>query len=350
MSINLIVTPLDSAVLENKEQYVVYFKILKHGFQGFIDTISQQTICNEIEVDFIQQYCNLLLFSLETFRLKYLYSEDEKMQIDLTESGFPNFLEFRYLANDLELKHEHINKLPKISELKAQFLETLIKKKTLISEHNLHQAASIVYYNSVDNTHIYRHFVQGKIIPLDENHKANYLVSWSFYDITYNRPFIGFMYFDLYKESIEEYTSKIYDVLEAVADRKMNLDMMAYAIDKKLPKLLPHKIKLIDLGPMHSIFTKDDLDITHCILEAIANKTLDLSSFAFSFSINEINTKGDFTEGSFFNKQKLQIWDNTESKKHLLTSHRVMQLLYDKIPKTLHGLTSDPLIVPALKL
>ena len=350
MSINHIVTPLDSAVLENKEQYKIYFKIIKHAFNEFIDGITDHTICNEQEVTFIEQYCKLLLFSLETFRLKYLFDDEEKMRIDLTESGFPNFLEFRYLFNDLELKHEHINKLPKIEDLKVEFLETLVKKKEPISQRKLHQAASIVYYKSVDNTHVYKRFVQGKIIRLKAPMEAEYLVSWSFYDITLNRPFICFLYFDLYKEDVEDYTEKIYDVLENVADRKISLDMMAYAIDKKLSKLLPKKLKVIDLGPFHTVFAKDDLKITHSILEAIINKNLEISSYALSISIHEIASKGEFSEGSFFNKQYLQIWEEPKRDKILLTSHRVLQLLYDKIPETIHNLSSEPIEVPALKL
>lgn len=350
MSINQIVTPLDSAVLENKEQYKIYFKIIKHAFNEFIEGITDHTICNEQEVTFIEQYCKLLLFSLETFRLKYLFDDEEKMRIDLTESGFPNFLEFRYLFNDLELKHEHINKLPKVEDLKAEFLETLVKRKEPISQRKLHQAASIVYYKSVDNTHVYKRFVQGKVIRLQAPMEAEYLVSWSFYDISLNRPFICFLYFDLYKEDLEDYTEKIYDVLEKVADRKISLDMMAYAIDKKLSKLLPKKLKVLDLGPLHTVFAKDDLQITHSILEAIINKDLELSSYALSISVHEIASKGEFSEGSFFNKQYLQFWDEPKRDKILLTSHRVLQLLYDKIPETIHSLSTEPIEVPALKL
>lgn len=350
MSLSQIVTPLDSAVLENKEQYKIYFKIIKHAFNEFIEGVTSHTICNEQEVTFIEQYCKLLLYSLETFRLKYLFDEEEYMKVDLTESGFPNFLEFRYLFNDLELKHEHINKLPKIEELKEEFLETLIKRKEPISQRKLHQAASIVYYKSVDNTHVYQRFVQGKIIENKTSIEADYLVSWSFYDISLNRPFICFLYFDLHKEDLEDYTEKIYDVLESVADRKISLDMMAYAIDKKLSKLLPKKLKLLDLGPMHTVFAKDDLEITHTILEAIINKNLDISSFAVSLSVDEISSKGTFTEGSFFNKQHFQVWDEPIHNNLLMSSHRVLQLLYDKIPDKIRSHTSEPIEIKALKL
>ncbi|QNJ97978.1 hypothetical protein [Constantimarinum furrinae] len=350
MSVNQIVTPLDSAVLETKEQYAVYFKIVQHAFNELVKSISQHSICNELEVTYIEQYCELLLYSIEAFRVKYLYDEEEKLKVDLTESGFPNYLEFRYLYNDLSLKKEHLSKLPKIEEIKSQFLEKLLKEKEDIRKDKLYQAASIVYYNSVDQKFIYRKFVQGKIIRTKDEFGPEYMVSWSFYDVTYNRPFICFMYFDLYKDTIDNYTEKIYKVLESVADRDMELDMMAYAIDKKLTKVWPKKLRKLDLGPLHNVFAKDELKITHTILQGIVNKNLDLSSFAISLSIEEINSIGDWNEGSFFNFSKVQVWEKSKPEKYLLSPHRVMQTLYDQIPQEINKLSKDPIEIEALKL
>lgn len=350
MSINQIVTPLDSAVLETKEQYTVYFKIVAHAFSSLVSSISKNNICTDIETIFIKQYCELLLYSLEAFRVKYLFNDEEKMRVDLTESGFPNYLEFRYLLNDLELKNEHISKLPKIEDLKEEFIETLLKQKEHISERKLHQAASIVYYSSVERKFIFKRFVQGKIIANADPSKAEFLVSWSFFDVTYNRPFICFMYFDLEKGSIAEYTQEIYKVLETVADRDMELDIMAYAIDKRLERIWPKELKKIDLGPMHTVFAKDELEITHVILKSIIDKNLDLSAFALSLRINAIETTGNFSEGNIFNKHYLQIWEPAKPQKYVFTSHRVMQTLYDQIPESMNSLTQDPIEIPALKL
>jgi len=350
MSINQIVTPLDSAVLENKEQYSVYYKIVHHVFTEMVNKMVAHDICNALELSFIEQYCELLTYTLEAFRVKYLYDDEEKLRVDLTESGFPNYLEFRYLLNDLELKKEHISKLPDPESLKAEFLESLLKHKEPISKRKMEQAASIVYYTSVEKNFIFRRFVQGKIVKIENDTTAPYLVSWAFYDVTYNRPFICFMYFDLYKTTFEDYTKEIYEVLEIVADRDMSLDMMAYAIDKKLPMVLPKKLRKIDLGPLHNVFAKDELEITHILLEGIVNKTLHLSASAISLSIDEIISTGSFREGSFFNKQELQVWETSKREKYVFSSHRVMQMLYDRIPESINKLTKEPIEIPALKL
>ncbi len=349
-SINQIVTPLDSAVLENKEQYSVYFKIVQHAFRETVNGMVDHELCNPFEISFFKQYAELLLYSLEAFRVKYLYDEEEKMKVDLTESGFPNYLEFRYLINDLALRKEHIAKLPKPEELKEEFLESLLKYKEPVSKRKLEQAASIVYYTSVEKNYIFRRFVQGKIISIQNNPEAPYLTSWAFYDVTHNRPFICFMYFDLDKTSLTEYTEKIYDVLEKTADRNMNLDMMAYAVDKKLPKLLPKKFRKLDVGPLHNVFAKDELEITHIILEGIVQKNLKLSAHAMSLSIDEIVSTGNFTEGNFFNKQKFQMWESKKTENYVFAPHRVMQTLYDKIPENINQLTKEPIEIPELTL
>lgn len=350
MSINQIVTPLDSAVLETKEQYKVYFKIVTHAFDELVSCIKERKICSPLEANFVAQYCELLTYSLEAFRIKYLYDEDEKMRIDLTESGFPNYLEFRYLYNDLELKKDHISKLPKAEELKAEFLETLLKNKRPIADRRLQQAASIIYYTSVQPEFIFKKFVQGKILHTVGEEAGEYVVSWSFYDVTHNRPYICFMYFEIEKGKLEEHKQRIYEVLEETADRNMDLDMMAYAIDKKLPKIAPKKFKKIDLGPLHSVFAKDELVVTHAVLKAISTKTLDLSAFALSLKIDETGSTGNFAEGSFFSKQYLQVWSPTKVNTYLLAPHRVIQVFYDNIPEALHLLTKEPFEIPPLKL
>ncbi|TMM58803.1 hypothetical protein FEE95_05070 [Maribacter algarum] len=349
MAINQIVTPLDSAVLETKEQYKVYFKIVAHALNELVNSIEKENICTDAETTFVKQYCELLTYSLEAFRIKYLFDDDEKMRVDLTESGFPNYLEFRYLYNDLELKQEHVSKLPDVSKVKAEFLETLLKDKQPINDRKLHQAASVIYYSSVEKQFIYKRFVQGKILPV-MGLDAEHMVSWSFYDVTANRPFICFMYFDLHKEKVEDVKGEIYAALENTADRNMDIDMMAYAIDKKLPYVFPKRIKKIDLGPLHSVFAKDELEVTHVILKAIIEKTFDLSAYAISVHIDEAVSTSEFKEGNFFNKQVLQVWEKSKAKNYLFCPHRVMQAMYDNIPETINALTGNPIEIPSLKL
>ncbi|NNC71240.1 MAG: hypothetical protein HKN90_10500, partial [Flavobacteriaceae bacterium] len=184
----MIVTPLDSAVLNSKEQYVFYHKMIDFALKELIVSVQRNDICNQQEVLLFKQYCDLLLYSIEAMRIKYMYDDEENMKVDLTDSGFPNYLEFRYLFNDLELREDFLGKLTKVDVLKEEFLTTLLHKKQPIAKRKLFQAASIVYYSSAKKEYIFNRFVQGKIIEASKDAPGKYLVSWSFYEVTHNRP------------------------------------------------------------------------------------------------------------------------------------------------------------------
>ena len=339
----MIVTPLDSAVLDSKEQYVFYHKMVDFALKELIVSVSQNHLCTEQEMLVFKQYCDVLLYSIEAMRIKYMYDDEDNMKIDLTESGFPNYIEFRYLYNDLSLRDDYLQKLKGVDALKEEFLDTLLRKKEPIKRTHLFQAASIVYYTSVEQKYIFNRFVQGKILEAAQSANGQYMTSWSFFDVAHNRPFICYMYFDYDggKNPLGE-RDKIYDVLKTVADRDMSLDTMAYAIDRKLPDVFPRYVKRIDLGPLHNVFAKDENEITHALLESIGKKELPLESYAISLRIDEVYSRNEFKEGSFFKKQTLQKWNTVINKSYVFAPHRIVQMLYSKTPDLMNNLTKPP--------
>ena len=347
----MIVTPLDSAVLDSKEHYVFYHKMVDFALKELIVSISQNHLCTEQEMLVFKQYCDVLLYSIEAMRIKYMYDDEDNMKVDLTESGFPNYIEFRYLYNDLSLRNDYLQKLKGVDALKEEFLDTLLRKKEPIKRRHLFQAASIVYYTSVEQKYIFNRFVQGKILDVPESDNGQYMTSWSFFDVTHNRPFICYLYFDYDggKNPSRE-RDKIYDVLQVVADRDMSLDTMAYAIDRKLPDVFPRYLKRIDLGPLHNVFAKDENEITHGLLESIGKKELPLESYAISLRIEEVYSGSEFKEGSFFNKQTLQKWSKVIKQNYVFAPHRIIQMLYSKAPDLMNGLAKAPFQVSNLDL
>lgn len=350
MSINHIVTPLDSAILDSKEQYVFYHKMIDFAFKELIVAVQRQKLCNKQEVLLFKQYCDLLLYSVEAMRIKYMYDEEDNMKVDLTHSGFPNYLEFRYLFNDLELRDEYLGKLTPVSTLKEDFLQTLMHKKQPIKKSKLFQAASIVYYSSVKKEYIFNRFVQGKIISAPPNSAGDLLISWSFFDVSHNRPFICFMYFNYDGNRVNDYKDEIYEVLKTTSDRDMSLDTMAYTIDRKLAKVSPKFIKRIDLGPMHNVFAKDENEVTHAILEGIGKKEIPLESYAISLKIDEVSSGSEFKEGGFFSKQILQKWNDVFKQNYVFAPHRIIQLLYNKTPDIMNRLAKAPIEISELKI
>ncbi|MBQ0786713.1 MAG: hypothetical protein KBT69_04390 [Oceanihabitans sp.] len=345
----MIVTPLDSAILDSKEQYVFYHKMVDFALKELIVAVQQKQILSQQEILLFKQYSDLLLYSIEAMRVKYMYDDEENMKVDLTDSGFPNYLEFRYLFNDLELREEYLGKLTSVDTLKEEFLDTLLHKKEPITKRKLFQAASIVYYASAKKEFIFNRFVQGKILEAPENAPGKHLVSWSFYDVSHNRPFICYMYFDYDGSNPQKERDEIYTTLKTVADRDMNLDTMAYGIDKRLPKVFPKLIKRVDLGPIHSVFAKDENKVTHAILEGIASKTIPLNSYAISFKIDELKSESEFKEGSFFSKQTFQKWDTIFRQRYVFAPHRIIQLLYNKTPEIMNKLAKAPIQISELK-
>jgi hypothetical protein len=345
----MIVTPLDSAILDSKEQYVFYHKLIDFTLKELIVAVQAKQLLNQQEVLLFKQYSDLLLYSIEAMRIKYMYDDEENMKVDLTDSSFPNYLEFRYLFNDLELRAEYLDKLTDTETLKAEFLDTLMRKKEPIAKRKLFQAASIVYYTSAKKEYIFNRFVQGKIISAPEGSPAEHLVSWSFYDVSHNRPFICYLYFNYDGKNPLKERDEIYSALKTVADRDMALDTMAYGIDRRLPKVFPKLIKRVDLGPIHNVFAKDENEVTHAILQGIANKEIPLESYAISLKIDELTSGSEFKEGSFFSKQTLQRWDATYRQRYVFAPHRIIQLLYNKTPDIMNSLAMPPIQISELK-
>lgn len=339
----MITTPLDSAELNSKEQYVFYHKMVDFVLKDLIVSIQQEQLLNQQELLIFKQYSDLLLYSIEAMRIKYMYDEEDNMKVDLTDSGFPNYLEFRYLYNDLELKNQYIHKLTSKEVLKKEFLDTLFRRKQAIKRDRLFQAASIVYYNSVNQQYIFNKFVQGKIIDAPKNSLGEHLTSWSFYDIGSNRPFICYLYFNYEGSRLLDEKEKLYQVLKESADRDMALDAMAHNIDKRLPEIEPKHIRRVDLGPLHNVFAKDENEVTHTILKAIADKDINIESYALTLKIDEVFSKESFKEGSFFSKKTLQKWSNVVNQKYIFAPHRIIQLLHNRTPEVLYKLAKSPI-------
>jgi hypothetical protein len=272
-----------------------------------------------------------------------MYDDEDKMKIDLTDSGFPNYLEFRYLFNDLALREQYLNRLTPIKVMQDEFLDTLMRKKQPIKKTRLFQASSIVYYTNVKQEYIFNRFVQGKILKAPEKEDADFMTSWSFYDVSHNRPFVCFMYFNYDGKDPNKEKVKIYEAIKQSADRKMNLDAMAYAIDRKLPDVFPKQIKRIDLGPLHNVFAKDENEVTHAILAGITKKEIPLESYALSLKIDKVISVGNFKEGRFFSKQTFQKWSEIIKNKYIFAPHRIIQMLHYKTPKVMSQLAHEPI-------
>ena len=76
MSVNHIVTPLDSATLDTKEQYTFYHKMVDFVLKELIVSIQHKHICTYKEVTFFKQYCDVLLYSIDLRQSSFLWIND----------------------------------------------------------------------------------------------------------------------------------------------------------------------------------------------------------------------------------------------------------------------------------
>ena len=92
----MIVTPLDSAILDTKEQYVFYHKMVDFALKELIVAVQQHQILEDKEILLFKQYSDLLLYSIEAMRVKYMYDDEENMKVDLTgsETGLLTYYNF----------------------------------------------------------------------------------------------------------------------------------------------------------------------------------------------------------------------------------------------------------------
>jgi len=212
----------------------------------------------------------------------------------------------------------------------------------------LFKAASSLYYNTISKEKLFNKFLQGKI-KKTKSAAASYVVDWAFYDVTLNRPFVCFMYFDYkYSEAVEK---KLYETLKEAADRHMDLDGMAYMIDKRLKEVHPRKVKRIDIGILHSIFSKGENTVTHELLKAIAQKDVPLNAFALSTTIDtvtSIKSSKVSNELLSFKKQEIQVWSDIATQKYVFAPHRVIQLMYSNIPDDIISLSNAPFEIEEL--
>ncbi|WP_046745200.1 hypothetical protein [Kordia zhangzhouensis] len=350
MSINEIITPLDAAKLDSDAQYDLYYRMVTHVLDEFEINLVEWNhfrICTKEELKALEDYCKRLAFSIKVMQLKYRFDE-EHLKVDLTESGFPNYLELRYIHNDLDLKEEFKAKFPDAETFKDKFIHQLMVNKKHVDKRDLFEASSSLYYNRIQEDKIFQKFICGSIKKTSSTF-GTYVLDWAFYDVTLNRPFICFMYFDAkLDEKIEQ---EIYTTVKDCADRYLDLDNMAYMIDKRLKNVHPRKIKRVDLGILHSIFSKDDHEITHALLKAIAQKEVHLHSFSLTTTVDTItaiNSSKVSNDLLSFKKQEIQVWSEITKHQYILAPHRVIQLLYGKIPKTIIHLHHEPFEVEEL--
>lgn len=362
---HFISTELDRAHLKSKDEYSLYFNVITHALRcllGSHSAFEKSDAFNSQELQLLTAYFTLLSNSIGAFRLKYMYDEEKQLRIDMSDSGFPSYEEFRYLYNDLGMRAEVLPKLPTLDAMKDTMLSYLLDRKQPIPTAMMHKACLVQYYSTLKQENLFQRFISSKLFPSPIS-QYQYLLSWAFYDTTMNRPFICMMYFDYVGKDIVRDNELILESIQESGTRWMPLATLAAEINRKLTFVKVKYLKQIDVGPIFNVFSCDENPVTHALMQGIKNRDLDPYAFALQVSVNILESIGEREEdgGGFFSKKRtIQQYfvPNTESTQrvgasschtYLLAPHRVVQVLTDMTPDYIKSLATGPVIVSSLE-
>lgn len=354
-NVDEIQTPLNSYNLKDKYQYEFYFSLLQHTLDQLIkntDVLDDSDYLTRQETTILRKYTERLLYSINALSLRFGYSLEDKMEIDVTESGFPNGSAIRFISNDISFAKIEKMQFDSIEQIREKFIKKLIQEKTRITAEELEIAAISIFHNTIEYNKLFKKFHSGKIRYSQKDY-ADYVVSWSYYDSTYNRPFVCIMYFDI----DGEYEPKdIYDDLIAVVKKNSgtlsSLDSVAYHIDSSLEYIIPKKLKKIDLGPFYNIFTKDDEALSLLLRKGVLEKIIPMNSFALRIIIENVETKGivEIKNSWLSKKLNIQNWSKVSKNDYLFAPHVFIRYINDEDKKLLNQLSYTPLVVEEAKM
>lgn len=360
-----ITTELDRVKLKSKDEYSLYFNIITHALQSLLGShtaFHKADMFNDKELQLLTAYFTLLLNSVAAFRLKYRYDEEHQLVIDVSDSGFPNYQEFRYLYNDVGMQQEMLQKLPPLTAIKDKMLAYLLDRKEAVPASMMHQASLAQYYSTLKQDDLFQRFIPSKLLP-SPMPAYQYLLSWGFYDVILNRPFICMMYFDYVGKDIEKDKGEILETVRESGDRWVPLVGFASEINRKLQYMRVKYMKQVDIGPLYSVFSKDNNPVTHAMLQSIKDRHIPYYSFALQVSINTLEHIGEYVDDSagFFGKKRTvqqylvpstastQRNGSTYCHTYLLAPHRVVQALTEIQPDYIKSLATGPVIVSPLE-
>ena len=116
----------NATTLPSADAYVTYFQNLAMMLR-YVCSCYKETAEKSLESRSIEQFFDRLLATIEALRIKYAFSAsaERPLWVDPTASGFPNFMEFQHVTQDLLTKQERMTALPPRAMLKSEMLNRL---------------------------------------------------------------------------------------------------------------------------------------------------------------------------------------------------------------------------------
>ncbi len=356
IDINNHFTELDRSILEGENAYSDYFDYVRNNLNILLSSFDNISTQSSLEIKVLKSFSQKFLNTIEALRLKYAYEDDRSMLIDVTESGFPNFMEFKKLNDDIAKKDKELAKLPTQDSLKQSILDHLIRKKE-DPRQLLRQLSRSSYYIRLQWSNLFTEFTPGTLKLLnqhtDKAKTRTYFYSWASYDSVTNKPFIYTMVFDNRSNTKKNQTDVDKDPLfvetiKRVTHNSSPLKVIASDIDNAYEGVMPKVLKRIEIGPVFGKYARDKHPFTLMLKKNFTDK-----DFVFSYNTEIVFSTGEKRTKSFLSKGELrQVFYIDESNKecmekmvsdinsYLITSHEVSQYLNDTDPELLKKLSA----------
>jgi hypothetical protein len=248
---------LDCATFESRDEYSRYFNHLCTVFSRLVSCYQATDVENTYEVHAVHIYLKKFLYTIEALRKKYTHNPAHTLRVDLTESGFPNFLEISYLSIDLLNRQERLNALPPAPMLKQAMLDHMFKYRE-DPKPLLWQLSEREYFEMLEEKNLFLTFTPGRVeLRGESGGMRQYVFSWGCYDFKSNRPYLHLLTFDQDASSDPLHWkganySQFLEVVKAEGSRVPDVGILALAIDSDLEEIHPKVLKRICVGPLHS--------------------------------------------------------------------------------------------------
>lgn len=349
---------LDRVRFDDKDAYVEYFEFVKGAFNRLIDSLRSRTQDNPIEIAILKEFLQKYLNTIELLRSKYLFDPYDKMAIDLTDSSFPNYLEFKKIDAEAEKVDQLITTIPSKEALKQEVLDYFFERKAQ-PIHLLKKLGQAEYFDSLKSTNYMKLYTEGSIYEIGkgENGSKRYIYNWSSYDSMTNRPHIYMMVFEFANQTIDilkEGAQSFKQLIKKLNHDSSPLSVIAKDIDSSYDSIRPKVLKRIDIGPIYCQYSREEHPISKLIQEQFSD-----SDYAFFYTTEIVHSVGEkeVKEGGMFNRKSAlrQIFfvDETdkdslerhvsEVKRYLIASHAVTQYLNANLREYIDDLTAAPI-------
>ncbi len=355
-------TDLDRAILENNVEYERYIKFVTHILDAFTTTFAPKEGAQEHEAHIVRDLASRFLLTLRALGLKYLFEETDHMRIDLTASGFPNHLEIRKMAADLQQLKGGGTKPVNEETLKRQLLDELIRGNSHPTSI-LRKLARAQYNKSIEEGGLFGEFVPGQLRELKvfdaAKHRKRFLCSWASFDTVTNRPFLYLMVFDNHPDPDGPRTERVdhdpqfVEMVRRCTHNTAPLKVVASDIDEAYAWVHPKVLKRIDVGPILSMYDRTEDEHAKEIGRHIPEGHFLMrvtTEIVFSVGQERRSTgflsKSELREVFHVDETNKDCMERmvSEVQKYLFTTHTVLQYLNDQHKEMLKELSTPPFI------